>query len=330
MLPTVDVVIPCYRYGRFLRECVDSVLEQTDVAVRVLIIDDASPDDSAEIAEEIARGDPRVTLLPHASNRGHIATYNEGIDWAEADCFLLLSADDYLLPGALARAAEHILADEKVAFCFGNARLLDVDGSTTPILPLPKICADIVLEGERFIALSGARNIVPTPTAVVRTAQQKAAGHYRPELHHSGDMEMWLRLAALGRVAFVNRDQAVYRRHATNMSRWAADAALPELRQRQAAIEAFILNCRAEAARNRELQLRFDRALGREALRLAHVAFNAGEIDACEDIVAYARETDPGIEWSLPFLKLSAKRAIGPAAWQRLASARRLVPPRHP
>ncbi|WP_244466907.1 glycosyltransferase family 2 protein [Devosia geojensis] len=330
MLPTVDVVIPCYCYGRFLRECVQSMLEQADVAVRVLIIDDASPDGSGEIARDIALGDPRVTTLVHASNRGHIATYNEGMDWAEADCFLLLSADDYLLPGALARAAGHIAADGAIAFCFGNAQLLDIDGHATPIRPLPKARADTVLEGIRFIELSGASNIVPTPTAVVRTAMQKAAGHYRPELHHSGDMEMWLRLAALGRVAFVNADQAVYRRHAANMSLWTADAALPELRQREAAIEAFILNCKAAAARSHAVQLRFDRALGQEALRMAHIAFNAGEMAACQEITAYARQIDPGIEWSLPFLKLSTKRAIGPTAWRRLASARRMMSPRHP
>ncbi len=330
MLPTVDVVIPCYCYGLFLHECVRSVLEQANVDVRVLIIDDASPDGSGEVARDIALGDPRVTSVLHASNRGHIATYNEGIDWASADCFLLLSADDYLLPGALARAAGHIVDDETVAFCFGNAQLLDVDGKTTPIRPLPKIGTDTVLEGVRFMELSGASNIVPTPTAVVRTAMQQAAGHYRPELHHSGDMEMWLRLAALGRVAFVNADQAVYRRHASNMSLWTADAALPELRQREAAIDAFILNCEAQAARSHALHLRFDRALGQEALRMAHVAFNAGEIAACQEITAYARQIDPGIEWSLPFLKLSTKRAIGPTAWRRLASARRMMSPRHP
>ena len=48
--PTVSVVIPCYRYGRFLPACVQSVLDQDGVDVRVLIIDDASPDDSAEVA----------------------------------------------------------------------------------------------------------------------------------------------------------------------------------------------------------------------------------------------------------------------------------------
>ena len=103
-MSSIDVVIPCYSYGRYLSEAVHSVLSQGVEAVRVLIIDDASPDDSAEIAGDLARQDARITFHRHPVNRGHIRTYNEGIEWAGADCLLLLSADDYLLPGSLKRA----------------------------------------------------------------------------------------------------------------------------------------------------------------------------------------------------------------------------------
>ena len=57
-LASVTVLVPCYNYGRFLRQCVDSVLSQTGVDVRVLVVDDASTDDSATIAAEIARIKP--------------------------------------------------------------------------------------------------------------------------------------------------------------------------------------------------------------------------------------------------------------------------------
>src|SRR5262245_8621798 len=100
-MPSVDVFVPCYNYGRFLRECVGSVLAQPGVEVRVLILDDCSTDDSAEVGRALAASDPRVEYRRHATNRGHIATYNEGIDWAAADCTMLLSADDLLTQGAL-------------------------------------------------------------------------------------------------------------------------------------------------------------------------------------------------------------------------------------
>ena len=76
--PTVGVVIPAYNYARYLRECVDSVLAQRDVDVRVLIVDDCSSDETPALCAELA-ADPRVTFIRHERNRGHIASVNEGL-----------------------------------------------------------------------------------------------------------------------------------------------------------------------------------------------------------------------------------------------------------
>jgi cellulose synthase/poly-beta-1,6-N-acetylglucosamine synthase-like glycosyltransferase len=129
---SVDVFVPCYRYGHFLRQCVESVLSQSGVSVRVLIIDEASPDNTAEVAAALASEDPLVSFIRHIENKGHIATYNEGIEWASADYMLLLSADDYLLPGALSRAAELMDAHPEVGFTFGNVIELTDNGIERP------------------------------------------------------------------------------------------------------------------------------------------------------------------------------------------------------
>ena len=200
---SVYVIVPCYRYGHFLRECVESVLTQGGVDVRVLIIDDASPDNTAEVCQQLAREDSRVIFSRHRRNKGHIATYNEGIEWISADYYLLLSADDYLLPGAFGRAASMMDEDVSVAFVFGRAVEIARDGSARETALLTKLLGDkerCVVPGLEFIEFSGARNVVPTPTAVIRTALQKRLGGYRPELPHAGDMEMWLRLAVHGSV----------------------------------------------------------------------------------------------------------------------------------
>src|SRR3977135_4113184 len=118
----VDVVIHCYNYGRFLEECVRSVLDQSVRDVRVLIIDDASSDGSVLEARKLADADPRVSVIANSKNRGHIDTYNEGlIDWARADYSLLLSADDLLTEGALARAISVLDANPNVGLLYGHA-----------------------------------------------------------------------------------------------------------------------------------------------------------------------------------------------------------------
>ena len=121
MIGTVDVVIPCYNYARYLRGCVQSVLSQPDVAVRVLIIDDASSDETAQVGSALAEADRRVEFHRHVVNKGHIATYNEGLlEWSASDYVALLSADDLLAPGSLSRAVRVMNGDQSIGMVYGS------------------------------------------------------------------------------------------------------------------------------------------------------------------------------------------------------------------
>ena len=120
----IDVAIPNYQQGRYLEQCVRSVQAQTLTDFRILIIDNASTDSSIEVAERLAAKDGRVSIIRHARNLGHIASFNEGIDWAAAKYFLLLCSDDILTPSAMGRAVAAMENDEEISFCFGDYRIL--------------------------------------------------------------------------------------------------------------------------------------------------------------------------------------------------------------
>lgn len=224
-MSTVSVVIPTYNYARYLPDSVGSVLSQEGVDVRVLVIDDCSSDDTPEVAARLAE-DPRVEYRRHAENKGHIATYNEGLlDWADGDYCALLSADDLLTPGALGRAARLLDADASVTFAYGGAARFT---SGKP-LPNPRTAGgrSRVWEGSRWIrgVCRAGRNLILAPEVVARTSAQHDAGGYDPGLPHSGDLEMWLRLAARGRVGWLpDADQAFYRVHDSNMHHSRFDA----------------------------------------------------------------------------------------------------------
>jgi Glycosyl transferase family 2 len=319
---TVDVIVPCYRYAQYLRQCVQSVLSQRGVDVRVLIIDDASPDHTPEVGRQLADDDARVAYTRHLSNRGHIATYNEGLSWASADYLLLLSADDYLLEGALERAVELMNQHPEVGFTFGNAIAQDGSGVMRSI-GIPVSLADAehprVLAGVSFMRTTGARNIVPTPTAVVRTELQKVVGGYRKELPHTGDMEMWLRLAARASVGVVGANQAVYRQHTANMSgsyKW-----LQDLQQREAALHSFLDDCEHLLDDKRAIRRQLFQQLGREAVGAASWAFNDDKMELSDELLAYARLVDPSVRRSWPWAKLAAKRLIGRDGWHALQSS---------
>lgn len=316
-MSTVDVIIPCYKYAHFLRDCVQSVLTQTDVGVRVLILDDASPDNTLEIAGQLVKEDSRVTYCRHQVNKRHIATYNEGIDWASSEYTLLLSADDYILPGSLRRAAAIMDLDPTVGFTFGNALILTPDGQIQPSPSAVKWKGDRVLTGREFLDIGKSNNIVLTPTAVVRTALQKKLGGYRAELPHSADAEMWWRLAANSSVAFVDNNQAVYRRHSANMS-LSYSTSLIDLKERQAAVKCFFETCSGSMPDGSALYKDFTMSLARDAVGYASEAFNRDDSGACRKLLDFAVSVSPAVKHSAPWYKLLAKRCVGGRIWRTL------------
>ncbi len=269
----------------------------------------------------MVKQDRRVTFLQHSVNRGHIATYNEGIDWASADYLQVLSADDYLLPGALHRAVTLMDCHPQIGFAFGNALEKDELGAKLPADPIPLQSGKHVFTGLEFILLSGARNIVRAPTAIVRTELQKRLGGYRMELPHSGDMEMWLRLAAHAMVGFIEIPQAVYRRHSSNMSLdYAMQHWLRDLEQRKAAFDHFFAICGHITPDSVKLRRSLFYSLGREAIGQASWAFNDGDMETSRRLTTFAVSTCPMITRSLAWAKLALKQQMGLKAWQALES----------
>ena len=219
-MASVDVVVPCYNYARFLPQCVESVLSQEQVSVRVLIIDDCSGDTSEATGKTLARQDRRVEYRRHDVNRGHIATFNEGLlEWASADYSLLLSADDALAPGALARAVEILERYPEVGMTCGRGQIVWGEDGCPESAEQTGNGYRIVSSTDFLHRCFATGNLVCTPTAVVRTALQQRLGGYRADLLHTGDLEMWMRFAVHSSVAVIESVQAYYRRHQQNMSR---------------------------------------------------------------------------------------------------------------
>jgi glycosyltransferase involved in cell wall biosynthesis len=310
-LSSFDVVVPCYNYGRYLRSCVRSILDQSGVTLRVLIIDDASSDETAEIGQALAKEDSRVTFWRHCVNRGNISTYNEGIQWASADYFLLLSADDWLLPGSLARALKVFQNHPEVVLVHGRAAVARV-GQLVPEIEESERCEYSVLPGNSFIAAACSdsdSNPVWTPTAVVRTADQKAVGGYSAELPHAGDLHLWLTLACRGSIANIENYQAVYRRHEANMHY--SFSKLKNLRQHLLAFDAVFDSYPGRISNYDALRRMYRKGLALSAIRLAQrdAVNNGGHL--CDDYLTFAFGLAPTLRTSAAFLQLQLLRIGG-------------------
>lgn len=121
--PKVSVIIPVYNAAEFLRDGLDSLLNQTLREIEIICVDDGSKDESLEILQEYAKKDDRVKVI-HQENQGAGAARNNGMASAAGKYLSFLDADDFFEPNMLEEAyAEADRMDAEV--CVFNADLYD-------------------------------------------------------------------------------------------------------------------------------------------------------------------------------------------------------------
>jgi hypothetical protein len=308
---SVDVVVPCYNYAKYLPRCIDSVLTQEGVQVRALIIDDCSTDDTPAVGAALAHRDPRVLYRRHAKNMRHIATYNEGlIDWAQADYVLLLSADDLLAPLALQRATRVMDANPNVHMTYGMALLFTEDAEVMNRPADPGAAAHRIVRGADFLRRSIIGNPVPTPSAIARTRTQHQVGGYSATLPHTADMEMWMRFAVQGDIGVVPQVLAYKRTHSTNMSIAYATKPLGDFRERVEACDELLRNRSAILAADAPTLAEAHELIGTQVFWWASALADAGESAACDEALRFAADLAPKLRDSRDWRRLRMKRSL--------------------
>ncbi|MGJ7442286.1 glycosyltransferase family 2 protein [Aquipuribacter sp. MA13-6] len=313
---TVGVVVASYNYGRFLGECVRSLLVQPGVDVRVLVMDDASTDDTPTVSQALSRLDGRVEPVRNEVNLGHIATFNRGFRLMEErhqpDYVVKLDADDAVADGALARAVALMEAERSVSFVYGRPRRVVGDHldtrSARPVLDRPRH-ARTVWPGQAWLAQRCRTGIgcISNPEVVMRGAAfRRLGGQMDERLSHTYDFELWLRLAAVGDVGHVDDHyQGVYRIHGDSMMRTVNAGPVVDLRGR---LEAF-------ASLGSPL---FDHVRGRDGL---HTAARRRVAEQAVDAACRAYERGRGGE--APVAELLAIADDGWPGWRDSSVGRR-------
>jgi len=297
--PLVSVVIPCYNYKRFLKDAVSSVLAQEDVDVDVIIVDDASTDGSKELALQLAAGDSRIRTVIHTTNAGHIATYNDGLARVAGEYVVLLSADDLLAPGSLARAAALMEQYPEVGLVYGYAQ----EFHDKPLMGRAGKTSWSLWSGEEWIAHHCRRgsNIIVNPEAVLRRSVMDELIGYRADMPQAADMDLWLRAATLAAVGRINGPvQAYYRVHGQNMHLTDFGSPLDDIRARRQVFASICSMPGAQGMRHRRLENLARRAMAEEAVREAiHIWDTRPHLAACaEQLADFAIETDGSVSES--------------------------------
>jgi glycosyltransferase involved in cell wall biosynthesis len=313
----IDVIVPCYNYGDLLEACVASVLSQREVDARVLIMDDASTDRTPEVGRRLAAQDPRVEYRRHDVNRGHIATYNEALNDVTGDYCMILSADDLLTPGSLMRATRLMDAHPEVGLTYG----CDITFRHTP--PTHPATGGMcygrhIMTYLEFLEVSCRLGHTPiqAPTAIVRTALHREIGGYRAELPHSGDTEIWLRMAVHAAVAEIDADQAFRRLHATNMS--LEYSPLRRLEEQKRAFDTHFREYAPPWPQVADFERLMNRTIAEAAFWSGTTAFENGDQRTCDAFLALAAGISPDIESWPAWRRFRWKRRVGVSAWRWL------------
>jgi len=203
-LPAYDVVIPCHNRAHVVADAVASVLEQDHPPRRVVVVDDGSTDDSADVIDALADVHPGAVLAAALPRKGGASNArNVGLALCRAAWVAFLDSDDVWLPGAAGALLSATLADE-VDLIVGHFRRVEDDG----IAQAPECGWD---GGNLRAALASGGVIGPSWSIVRREAALRVEG-FDPSYHNCNDWDFYTRLAASGaRFARIEASVALYR-----------------------------------------------------------------------------------------------------------------------
>ena len=209
-LPLVSVGVASFNNCNYLRETLESIRLQTYKNIELLIVDDASSDESVKIAEEWLAEYPEVNgrLVVHSNNMGVCRVCNDLITQTTGEFICLIGSDDIYLPDKLAIQVPLLLSTPpEVGVIFSAVEAIGPKGEA---ISTPPEWSN-VSEGQVFLALLK-QNFVLAMGTLIRRACFEKVGLYDENLSYE-DLDMWLRIARDFEFKYVNEVSAKYRIH---------------------------------------------------------------------------------------------------------------------
>ena len=200
----VSVIIPNYNYGRFLREAIDSALNQTVRPHEVIVVDDGSTDQSGEILESY--GAQIITV--RQQNQGVGAARNKGAEIATGEFLAFLDADDYWGPEKLEKQLERFKQDPEIGLVHCGFQNVDATGAYID----ETITGDEGSVADRILRMN--HKVYANTILVSRDLFDRLDGYdLDKDLHPSEDWDLIYRAARLSLIGFVPEPLLFYRQH---------------------------------------------------------------------------------------------------------------------
>lgn len=200
--PRISVIMPVYNTEQYLKQAIDSILEQTFTDFELIAVNDASTDGSLKILNHYAKIDPRLVVVTNKENRKIVATLNRGIEMARGSLIARMDADDVSFPRRFEQQLALFDQHPGVVLVAGGFEIIDEEGEFIYREVVPTEDRDI----KRSMLL---RNPVAHGSVMFRKEACKKVGLYSNAHGPTEDFELWTRLATVGEFAAL--EQTIFR-----------------------------------------------------------------------------------------------------------------------
>lgn len=216
-IPEFSIIIPCHNYGRFLRTTIDSILSQTLQNYEIIVVDDASTDDTSKIVK--AYGD-NIKYVHLIENIGPGAAWIEGLKHTTGKYICKLDADDWILNDFLLDTKKIFEIDRNIGIVIASAYDF-FDGEDYAKL-ISVTTTDMELKAHEFRTRLLKGFFMRMPGVVLRKEAIKNTGLPIPELYMCHDWEYFLRISRNWKSFLIKKPGAVYRQHSNSVTKNAA------------------------------------------------------------------------------------------------------------
>jgi len=215
--PLVTIIALCYNQAKFAEETLDSILAQTYSNIQLIIMDDASTDNSVDVINTwIESNKVDCTFIPHKENKGICKTLNEALSFAKGKYLQMVACDDIYFPNKTEKLVYFLENNKQYVATYTDAILIKEDSYPHYGLFIQRhrnfsdipdgYIYDILIEG----------NFIPAMSTLILTSVIKELNGWDENLDYE-DYDMWLRIAEKYKFGLYHESLVKYRLHSNNI-----------------------------------------------------------------------------------------------------------------
>lgn len=204
----VSVIIPCYNAERYIEKCLQSVLHQTYENIEIILIDDASQDNTREIISKIV--DSRLNVVYNENNQGIVYCLNKAIKIAQGEYIARLDADDYMTEDRIKLQVDFLEKNKDLYLIGSNHILIDENGNTLKYSSYPE-------SSEEIHIMKYFMNPISHPTVLFRKSVFDEF-KYDDEYSDCEDYALWFDISKKYKIANISQHTTYHRIHSNSVS----------------------------------------------------------------------------------------------------------------